>query len=308
MNEIDFLQQYTDAVKDSTNRTRQILLMMIIASILIFAAFWNSREGGWSNSRLGKAKASFDILERQQAQDIASLLQSKGLTVPAEILARAEVKFPPAEGEIYQDAQDLVNRSPGKSLKQAADNLFWTQKIRTEQVGQIQVPVLGISFDVNDLGLLGGFTLIVLLVWVNYSVWHHSNNLRLTFNFARELSGEKPGNAKLLYHTYQNLAMRQVLTIPPRAASTKSSETDRLKVWIRKASKLLYGLPLLVQTTVLAHDWATQGIGGLINRGATRRVLITETVFWVLIATLTFVCFDRWRKTYNTWKAVADEI
>lgn len=315
MTEIDFLQQYSEAVKDSTNRTRQILLVMVIASILMFAAFWNSREGSWSNSRLGSAKALYAYLENEEAKRTTALLKERGVQVPAEILAKAEpLATPPGEDEIYTKAKELKERLPSKTLKQAEDNLFWTQKIRTEQKGQVQVPVLGISFDVNDLGLLGGFSLIVLLTWVNYSLWHHSNNLRLTFDFAKTID-DKDGGTRFLYHTYQNLAMRQVLTIPPRAETTKTSktevnnsETDRLKVLIRRSSKLLYGLPWLVQTIVVIHDWLTQDLGKLINVGATFRVLIAETIFWIVIAILTLICFLRWNKTFKIWKDVAKTI
>lgn len=297
MKEIDFLKQYTDAAKDSTNRTRQILLVMIIASILMFAAFWNSRTRGWANSRLALAKATEHILSNQAERKEKPLIE--------------EFKPSQSEDAQYRNARDFIHSSPIKTLQQAQDNLFWSQKIRTEQVGQIQVPVLGISFDVNDLGMLGGFTFIVLLIWVNYSLWHQSNNFKLAFDFAKELGDKETDekrNDRTLYHTYQNLAMSQVLTIPPRPASTRPTEPDRPKAWVRKVSKLLYALPWAVQTTVVAHDWKTREIGRLINREATNTVLITGTVFWCLIVILTIMCFYMWRKTYNTWKTVADTI
>ena len=168
------------------------------------------------------------------------------------------------------------------------------------------MPVLGINFDINDLGILGGFTLIVLLVWVNYSVWHQSTNLNIAFDFAKQL--EKKGEAGLLYHTYQNLAMRQVLTIPPKPASIRSSKEDRIKVWIQKVSKLLYALPLTVQTIEVAHDWDTLDLGRLTNPSSTNIVLIAEALFLALILVLTLTCFYIWRRTYNTWKTVAEEI
>jgi len=66
MKDIDFLQQYAEAVKDSSNRTRQILLVMIIASILVFAAFWNSRSNGWISSRRTLTVAAVDMLETKR--------------------------------------------------------------------------------------------------------------------------------------------------------------------------------------------------------------------------------------------------
>jgi hypothetical protein len=297
MREIDFLQQYIDAAKDSTNRTRQILLVIVVASILVFAAFWNSRTGGWANSRLAIAKATEDILRNEAER--------------RENPSIAELTVPVGEEDLYQKAKKYAHTAPSRTWHQAKESVFWSQKIRTEQVGQIQVPVLGINFDVNDLGMLGGFSFIVLLMWVNYSLWHHSNNLRLAFEFAKELDANEPegrGKNRILFHTYQNLVMRQVLTIPPRPASTRPAKTDKLTSWVRKVSKLMYALPLAVQTTVVVHDWETSEIGRLINPEATNTVLNTGTAFWVGIVVLTVMCFSMWSKTYNTWKSAAETI
>lgn len=290
MKDIDFLRQYLDAARESSTRTRQILLLMIIASILVFSAYWNSRTGGWMNNRLDQAVKEVDYFrtkERQTSEGLAKSIDSE---------------TPPVE-ERNRQAEKLSLR--GDQLR-AEDRLNWLQKIRAEQVGQIQVPVIGISFDVNDLGMLGGFAFVVLLIWVNYSLWHHSTNLRLAFDFARDL--QKKNEPRLLYYTYQNLAMRQVLTIPPRPASDRTPEKDKIKLWIQNISKLLYALPLAVHTTVFLHDLSTIDIGKSISDTATKNVIITGAIFLFLILLLTIVCFFIWTRTYKTWETVADEV
>ena len=440
MKDIDFLHQYTDAAKESSTRTRQILLVMIIASILTFVALWNTRAGGWLTWRLHQAKATVDILRNEKAQEEAAstpfnaddfinapklcgdlknkdsllagymrsrftpdtlrsldrynpklhpprdlltalagefnrLLKSHSLferdrfaqvrlrdktealrknieslqgreprtldimrlnrmlledAFPDSISRVNEVMVIPAdEQELYLRAMEFTQRPPRRTLLQAEQALVWLQKIRAEQVGQVQVPVLGISFDVNDLGILGGFAFIVLLTWVNYSLWHHSNNLKLAFDFAREL--DTKGGQRLLYYTYQNLAMRQVLTIPPRPASARGVETiqpttspdvprqghparssisftDKLIDFVQKGSKLLYALPLFVQLIIVLHDWDTSKTGWEVNPDATRSVLWAGTFFLGVIVILTGLCFYMWSKTYDTWRLVADEI
>src|SRR4051794_25498210 len=120
MKEFDFLQQYVDAAKEATTRTRQILLVMIVSSILVFAACWNSLEGSWVNQRLVDTR------------------KAVGSSKPGEVPLEQYFK------------------------------LMWMQRIRAEQVSQIHVPFLGINFDVDDLGMLGGIAFVVLLIWVNY--------------------------------------------------------------------------------------------------------------------------------------------
>jgi hypothetical protein len=279
MGDTEFLQQHTDAAKESSNRTRQILLLMIIASILVFAAYWNSRGDSWGSARLALAKASVDILEGQP--------------------------IPLGEEELYKQAKETVSTPPTTSLEQAKANLSWIQKVRAEQLSLIHVPFLGINFDVNDLGMLGGFAFVVLLILVNYSLWHHSTNLDLALNLAEKLQDK--GEADLLYFTYQNLAMRQVLTIPPKPKQNKT-EKDGIIFWIQNISKSLYALPLAVQMAVVWHDLDTIGIGEALSQRSTRMVTITEIIFLCLILILTALCFYMWGKTYNTWQKFAEKI
>lgn len=327
MSELNFLHHYTEAAKESTDRTRKILLIMIVASILVLTAYWNTRSGGWVNSRLAIAKATDDLLRSREGE-----------------YPRSEIVPPAGEQELYGKADYFRKRYPAKTPYQAKENLFWIQKIRAEQVSQVQVPVLGISFDVNDLGLLGGVTFTVLLIWVNYSLWHHSNNLNSTFILARRLENTNPDlkASRLLYHTYQNLAMRQVLTIPPRPRTLKANAADsktngqtkndaadahgaqdkdpdsktavvndkpaftvRLS---RLGSKILYALPLVAQAAVVFSDWRTRDVGFMINTRGTYIVLATGTTFLIFIVILTVICADRWRQTYAIWRSVAEDI
>ena len=72
----------------------------------------------------------------------------------------------------------------------------------------IRVPFLGFSFDVNDLGLLGGTGLLVVLVCYRFFLTREVDNLRLSFEEARRI-----GKAEL-EEFYKLLAMRQVFTVP----------------------------------------------------------------------------------------------
>lgn len=302
MDELDFLKQYTDAAKESTNRTRHILLVMIVASILLFAAVWNSRISGWGYSRLVIARAAQDILKHDQDQRDWKNEKYR----PVDLLETLENKN---DRDRYERAKKFLSMSRVTS-EQAEPALFWAQQVRAEQVGRIQVPVLGISIDVNDVGMLGGFSLTVLLIWANYSLWHHNNNLRLALDFATEVGEKdlKDGRNRLLYHTYQNLAMSQVLTIPPRPKTKRIGGPGFLKTTLRSVSKLLYVLPLFVQAAIVWHDWGTKEIGNMINPEATRTVLITGRVFLALILVLTLMTLFMWATINRRWWRVANSL
>jgi hypothetical protein len=295
MNELGFLKQYTDAAKDSTSRTRHILLVMIVASILMFAAAWNSRLSGWGNSRLKFARATEDILNHVEA-----------VSEPGW-----ELKIPRDDADVYQKANESLAESR-RTLYQARQTLFWNQQIRAEQVGHIQAPVLGINFDVNDLGMVGGITLIVLLIWAYYSLWHHANNLKLALDFAKEIGDndlDEQGRNRLLYHTYQNLAMSQVFTIPPRPKTTRETQApERFRRFLRKASKGLYTLPCLVLAAIVWHDWVTRKAGLRVNPRGTTIVLASGTGCLCVVVILTIMCFVLWRRINRTWETTAKGI
>lgn len=297
MNDTELLSQYINSTRESTDRTRRILLIMIVASILVGTACWNSRKSGWVHSRLEMAKAMDKILNPQ--------FNAPPDGVPTAPLVTAD-GLPPGEEVLYKNATDSIKKNH-RTANEVHQNLFWTQKVRTDQLSQVQVPFLGISFDVNDLGLLGGVTFIVLLIWVNYSLWHYSNNLKLTFDFARQLKSNED-DPNLLYHTYQSLAMYQVLTIPPRPKSIKPRNPGARKLWIRKLYLLLYTLPLVVQMAVVVHDWVTSDIGTDLDWSATWIVLIAGSLFLCFIGILTWTCLRRWQETFETWKSVAKDI
>jgi hypothetical protein len=306
MNELDFLQQYVEAAKDSTNRSRHTLVLMFVASILIFAALWNSRQSSWGMSRLGAARALEDIFDQEDEQKEKEKEQKEKASVLRPVNGQPRYKAPDGLEELYS-RQDTT----GRNLYNSREAVFWAQQIRAEQVGNIQVPVVGFRFDVNDLGMLGGLTLSVLLMWAYYSLYHHANNLKLAFDFAREVGAEQldqQGRNRLLYHTYQKLAMHQVFTIPPRPSSVRVAEPYRLKRLIRKAPKLLFLFPMLVQAGVVGHDWLTVSFGDRLNHRATMTVIISEWFSLFLISGLTLMGLLRWRKINREWQKTADSI
>src|SRR5206468_12598531 len=65
---------------------------------------------------------------------------------------------------------------------------FWAAVARTyvDNSWVIRVPFFGFSFDVNDLGLLGGIGFLTILVCLRFCLSRELNNLRLSFDVARD--------------------------------------------------------------------------------------------------------------------------
>ena len=65
-----------------------------------------------------------------------------------------------------------------------------------EDTFSVQIPILGITFDINDLGLFSGITLILFLTLLWFCLERECENLRIAFDEAHRL-GELPFYYKL---------------------------------------------------------------------------------------------------------------
>jgi hypothetical protein len=151
----------------------------------------------------------------------------------------------------------------------------------------IRVPFFGITFDVNDLGLIGGVSFIILLLLFRFSLGRELDNLVLSFEEAKR--------DRELPVFYNLLAMRQVLTVPP------TSRREAVSM-IMVIPKLLSFLPLIVLSIVIAHDFMTYDVGATINVVHTVLLYIFTAALWAFVLISTISCLLVWLKIDAVWK------
>lgn len=157
------------------------------------------------------------------------------------------------------------------------------------------IPFFGTVFDVNELGLLGGFTFVVILMWFRFSLWREYFNLRSTFEEARSVDG--------LESCYKYLAMSQVLTVPPTLSNIQYQE----RPW-GKVVRCLYLLPAAVLTAVVAYDCYSFQIGWVVSKFNTVFSISASICFLVLTILLTFWCFRLSNEIDQEWEDRSEEI
>lgn len=174
------INSYIDAAKAASNRGRHVLLVLVTASIISFAAARNSRHEGWMNQRLELAKTAFMFCntsssDAQPKWDDANTLKM----------------LPPQDAKLKEDLKsrakwfyDLRYRSC-RDLGIAVGEL---EKVNIENSDLIHVPFFGLSFDINDLGMLSSITFVVVLIWLRLSLETELRSVRLTFAKADSLS------------------------------------------------------------------------------------------------------------------------
>jgi len=223
------------------------------------------------------------------------------------------------EKDLFRQAQRLCRyrEFDEEALSEYAKHL---DRIRTERVLMIPIPIFGVMVDVNDLGLLGGLSFTVLLLWFRFGLWKELTNLRIVFDRAKAEQKLKP--------CYHYLAMRQMLTIPRtlpwgchrlnekpqrdkedllKRIFYETPHRPRRRFW-SKVEKLLFVLPLIVQLTVLIHDLSTFDLGEMTSPSYALWGLIIGFFFLVLMFVLTLRClFLSWHTT-KEWNRAAEEV
>jgi len=235
------LTTYIDIFKTSSNRVRYLILILTIASVLVFTGIMNSRRGGWLNQRV----------------------------VLARVALRHEVWKDPKDrkAQVPGFIQDSVNqvRAAGEWAKRYSLDSDCAIQKRLEEMEKshiqnalvMKMPILGLSFDVNDLGTFSGIAFVVLMLLLLTSLSHQHQNLILCLWRVRGICDNEKGldkqdsRANLLYH---GLAMTQVLAHPPTLARWRRGA-------VRHLPKLFFLPPVSTQLLTASYDSMTFDFG-----------------------------------------------
>lgn len=309
--DVAYLKPYIQSSIDAASRFRRVLIVMVTVSILAFGAAWNSRRNSWFNLRLVltlKAEQyltlkdkSFRLaqIERTAApasSGTAATPDTKKLQEEKESLLREANNivrsYDPQHtwlnssvdidseslGPAFNDARKWV---AGRGFYETAQARQYAQALdqaRITNIVLLRTPLVGTIFDVDDLGLVGGFALMTLLLMFRFTLWREYNNLWVTFRQAR---------TEHLEYCYRSLAMQQVLTVPPALAGSRPPQKP-----LGKVVRLLYFLPLFVQVVILLNDLGTIDLGIALNPWATGLSLSLGALWLIFTCFLTMYCFQ----------------
>jgi hypothetical protein len=217
--EID-AQDFLDSTGESSKRTRLVIVVLVIATFLIFAAVLNSQQKNWMHGRLAN-------LEKIESPYTKAKLGS----YPSRNSYSTEEEYRSA-CELYRSRYDALW---GAVIKTYIDNA-WV----------VRVPFFGFSFDVDDIGFLGGLGFLIILTCLRFCLTREIDNLRLALSEARRIGR--------LEEFYQLIAMRQVFTVPPNEFINRS----RFLVY---TPKVIPWFSVLVYLVVVFNDFQSRELG-----------------------------------------------
>ena len=151
----DDLGLYVSAFKASSDHARYALFVVIIATVLQAIATYNSQPWSWPRRRLaawyGTRLVPTELGSEQRAQR------------PDDALRRLEREVPMELGR-EERLQRIADRYLGGDVERL-------QIARDEYLRQLEErhvfnssPIPGASIDINDLGVLGGTALVLLML------------------------------------------------------------------------------------------------------------------------------------------------
>lgn len=269
------LAEVLAAANLSTVRSRAILFILTGASIIAFSSSWKSMQFGWYHKRLQRATAAVDYFEQkvppQKLKDLSEPQKRRlaGLGIKDEEAWQAYLN----QGMDFAQARGFANK------EHARDYLSALERLSLETVGVIHLPIFGVSFDINDLGMLAGIAFVVLLVTFRLALARELQNVRIAFRAAHE--------AHLLKEGYEFLSMYQVMTIPPAIGSRPKPNS-----LLVRAPMLLVWLPFAVQSIIFANDFFSMHLGEVSSAGLTIITLLITFASVFVIFILTAMCWN----------------
>jgi hypothetical protein len=286
---------YIESFTAASDRVRHVMIISLIASILVFAAFRINIEEGWLMLRVKKARVS----ERNNvgAPGIEARIDECKKNGPA-----AASFVDPCEAVEAATAWYQRNGYGPASFQEALKGL---EGVRSSEAQLVDVPFLGIEFDINDLGFFSAIGLFVLALVLCYSMSRHHENLYLCLWKIRRVA-QKEGRpndgqskANFLYHC---LVMAQVFSRPPTLARWAGYRVSRV------ASQCLFLAPLFVQGSIFYHDWKTLDTGLMFSSSLTAITMIVHAFFSFLLLVTSLITFQYARAADKRWKATFYEI
>jgi hypothetical protein len=314
--EVAHFSEYMKAFIDSSARSRFALLIAVVASVLGFAAFWNSISSGWFIERLHTAMLASAYCNDYWDPDltIADIIKSR----PKDEEVDAFKKSLQGPDGSLRRAQDFYNKRNFYSCLQIEETVKEMERVDAEGVNMIQAPFFGFRFDINDLGLFAGVTFCIVLVWFRFSISREAANLEIAFAEAKKTNH--------LEYCYNFLSMNQVLTIPRSLSSQNKQFTIfagdgvhrltpmmvRIKHYFipfikrcwRSLPIALYILPVATQVAIFINDLlSARDLGKTISPRNTYALLGSSVLCILFEGILTYSCWSHTRTMANLWRA-----
>jgi len=277
------IDHYVESAGEASKRSRWVLLVLIVASIFGYAGYLAARPESWPWHRLELLNLTLrcaDVNNKRHADCSDTEASQAG-----ELLLRWEYIKSPVQTvkELEQSPVDVAALK--HHIEHQRDSIM-------DKIANQTVPVLGFSFDVNELGKIASATFVAMLLVMLLSLRRERQNVQLLRSRAildavEDKDSRAPGKLRLS-EARDLIYMRQVFSI----VSNVNTE-QKPGLVLRLASKVhfvLVWLPIVVEGHIISMDIGTMGIGNALSSDSTRSLLYWEGIGGLVCILLAALC------------------
>jgi hypothetical protein len=267
------LDQYVDSFRVSSTRSRVALYVVIVATVLIAVTNYNLQSWSWPRQRI-RTWFKYSVWDAQRQPD-------KGVLMPPDIHAAPTIP------------QEIVGGDA--RLLQIAREEYWRQFIA--RTAFTSSPIPGVSIDANDLGIIGGGALTLMMMVLLVCLMREHENLYLALYKVRQYTrlencSHGTSEANLLYHA---LVMSQVLASPPTLARWRYRG-------VLRHFGAIYALPLSVYFWLLYTNSTTFPVAvTYVGREAALRYMKIQWIIAGCLGILTVLSWLNSRAMAQRW-------
>jgi hypothetical protein len=303
----------------ASRRVRYVLMVIVTASIVAFSGFWNALNFGWKNSRLELLSTLSYSLNKDSNlyyKIMEGNKDSRERYIDNEFVKQINDGSIKDIGRFLTDLKNAIIYYRPETLGEVGTEglLKNYRSLEEECVKTIKIPFFNISFDINDLGPIGGFSFFILLLILYYSLKREYENLNTVHTFIfKNFNEEDRSNYYYLISMSQVLSSPQLPIVEMKASSnpkiSKESVIKKLSnIFHKHFSKALYFLPFVLLLMIFIYDYCTMDIGININDFNTQLTVWGELAFTVLILICTLMCIFFAVKLDNKWNEIRTEV
>ena len=278
--------------------TRSVMYILLLVSIISLIAVFNTNwKFSWTVDRINKCKKE---IKEQEA-----LL---------------------ADHKLHKVNDTTVLRDSIEYLKKNEEGLI---RSYIENIDTIRITFIGVVIDTNDLATISGFSLIILLSVLRFTLAREKNNLKIALNsvseryppdadftlFKKMVQKQKMNTSaydeekwdKLIsdinflrrrYH-YNFLSMNEIFNMP----FLDTSENYLQKRWIGKViNKYIFYFFVIIFSLIILNDLCSVKKGFAENWGHTWVTLISSYICYVFVFDLSKKCVDQKLIIYKLFK------
>lgn len=261
----------------ASSNTRSVLYFIILLNMLSLITVLNTHSYNWIDSRIEKA-----------------------------------------EEELKKYRSNLEKSQNIESLDAYRSRINYEARARSnvENYLIVRLPLVGYSFDINDLAIVSGFTLSFLLLLLRFTIIREGSNLNIALN---AISSRYPNNSnhsefqtfieaesKLQSsteeevlskinqtrreHHYNHLSMNEIFSFPPVKSDIKIGGSRLFLALRSKISQLIFFLPSVAYLVITINDYSTLATGSQVNSGHTTINFSLTLLFLFVITLLCYRC------------------